>query len=117
MTDAEIDLAHPSPEPKPLARVYGEALNVFEFSTFFGDYRSAAVVLNLLETRFRASAPAGEVRRDIAYRDAIRAPSRRRLRLSAGPVRERNRRPHGQRPRPFCAGPADRVDTQRRQAR
>ncbi len=26
MTDAEIDLAHPSPEPKPLARVYGEAL-------------------------------------------------------------------------------------------
>jgi segregation and condensation protein A len=28
MTDAEIDLAHPSPEPKPLARVYGEALNV-----------------------------------------------------------------------------------------
>ncbi len=25
MTDAAIDLAHPSPEPKPLARVYGEA--------------------------------------------------------------------------------------------
>jgi segregation and condensation protein A len=28
MTDAAIDLEHPSPEPKPLARVYGEALNV-----------------------------------------------------------------------------------------
>ena len=28
MTDAEIDLAHPSPDPKPLARVYGEAYNV-----------------------------------------------------------------------------------------
>lgn len=27
MTDAAIDLAHPSPEPKPLARVYGEAYN------------------------------------------------------------------------------------------
>ena len=27
MTDAAIDLAHPSPEPKPLARVYGEAFN------------------------------------------------------------------------------------------
>jgi segregation and condensation protein A len=27
MTDTEIDLAHPSPEPKPLARVYGEAFN------------------------------------------------------------------------------------------
>ena len=26
MTDAAIDLAHPSPEPKPLARVYGEPL-------------------------------------------------------------------------------------------
>jgi segregation and condensation protein A len=28
MTDAAIDLEHPSPEPRPLARVYGEALNV-----------------------------------------------------------------------------------------
>src|SRR4029079_80075 len=27
MTDAAIDLEHPSPEPKPLARVYGEAFN------------------------------------------------------------------------------------------
>ena len=27
MTDAAIDLAHPSPDPKPLARVYGEAYN------------------------------------------------------------------------------------------
>ncbi len=27
MTDAAIDLAHPSTEPKPLARVYGEAFN------------------------------------------------------------------------------------------
>ncbi|MFO1324578.1 MAG: ScpA family protein [Burkholderiales bacterium] len=27
MTDAAIDLEHPSPEPKPLARVYGEAYN------------------------------------------------------------------------------------------
>ena len=27
MTDAAIDLAHPSPDPKPLARVYGEAFN------------------------------------------------------------------------------------------
>jgi len=27
MSDAAIDLAHPSPEPKPLARVYGEAFN------------------------------------------------------------------------------------------
>jgi segregation and condensation protein A len=27
MSDTEIDLAHPSPEPKPLARVYGEAFN------------------------------------------------------------------------------------------
>jgi segregation and condensation protein A len=27
MTDAAIDLAHPSPEAKPLARVYGEAYN------------------------------------------------------------------------------------------
>jgi segregation and condensation protein A len=27
MTDVEIDLAHPSPDPKPLARVYGEAYN------------------------------------------------------------------------------------------
>jgi len=27
MTDAAIDLAHPSAEPKPLARVYGEAFN------------------------------------------------------------------------------------------
>jgi segregation and condensation protein A len=26
-TDAALDLAHPSPEPKPLARVYGEAMN------------------------------------------------------------------------------------------
>src|SRR5690349_4607253 len=25
--DASIDLAHPSPEPRPLARVYGEAMN------------------------------------------------------------------------------------------
>jgi segregation and condensation protein A len=25
--DAALDLAHPSPEPKPLARVYGEAMN------------------------------------------------------------------------------------------
>jgi segregation and condensation protein A len=29
MTDGAIDLAHPSPEPKPLARVYGEAMNEF----------------------------------------------------------------------------------------
>ena len=28
MTDAELDLAHPSPDPKPLARVYGEAVTV-----------------------------------------------------------------------------------------
>ena len=27
MSDTAIDLAHPSPEPKPLARVYGEAFN------------------------------------------------------------------------------------------
>jgi segregation and condensation protein A len=27
MSDPAIDLAHPSPEPKPLARVYGEAFN------------------------------------------------------------------------------------------
>jgi segregation and condensation protein A len=27
MTDAAIDLEHPSPDPKPLARVYGEAWN------------------------------------------------------------------------------------------
>ena len=27
MTEAGIDLAHPSPDPKPLARVYGEAFN------------------------------------------------------------------------------------------
>ncbi|MCC7325804.1 MAG: segregation/condensation protein A [Burkholderiales bacterium] len=27
MTDVEIDLEHPSPDPKPLARVYGEAFN------------------------------------------------------------------------------------------
>ena len=27
MTEAAIDLAHPSAEPKPLARVYGEAFN------------------------------------------------------------------------------------------
>ena len=27
MTEAAIDLAHPSPDPKPLARVYGEAFN------------------------------------------------------------------------------------------
>jgi segregation and condensation protein A len=27
MIDAELDLAHPSPEPKPLARVYGEDFN------------------------------------------------------------------------------------------
>src|SRR5512134_1427985 len=26
-TEATLDLAHPSPEPKPLARVYGEAFN------------------------------------------------------------------------------------------
>ena len=26
-SDAALDLAHPSPEPKPLARVYGEAMN------------------------------------------------------------------------------------------
>jgi len=26
-TDASLDLAHPSPEPKPLARVYGEPVN------------------------------------------------------------------------------------------
>ena len=24
---AELDLSHPSPEPKPLARVYGEPVN------------------------------------------------------------------------------------------
>ena len=27
MADAKLDLAHPSPEPKPLARVYGEDFN------------------------------------------------------------------------------------------
>ena len=27
-SDASLDLEHPSPEPKPLARVYGEPVNV-----------------------------------------------------------------------------------------
>ncbi len=34
MTDIALDLEHPSPEPKPLARVYGEAFNDLPFDLY-----------------------------------------------------------------------------------
>ena len=34
MTDVALDLEHPSPEPKPLARVYGEAFNDLPFDLY-----------------------------------------------------------------------------------
>ena len=34
MTDSVLDLEHPSPDPKPLARVYGEAFNDLPFDLY-----------------------------------------------------------------------------------
>ena len=51
----------------------GAAINVFEFATYFGDYNTAGVVLERLQSTLRWRTPAAELSKAEDYRSAIHA--------------------------------------------